>query len=156
MIRRWNNSLPIGKGFRRNREKRTTVVEFARKAGRTATGELALFRELYEEQRGRCAITGEPLLPPADANFYKQGSHILPKGAYGRARLWRCNVVLVLKSEHDRWEAEKNKEKLVEQEPRWKPYAERYAALRLYYNTTDGREEPTLERDGTLALPAPR
>jgi hypothetical protein len=100
-----------------------------------ATGELALFKRLYAEQDGLCAVTGLPLLPPAHEDFYKQGSHILPKGAYPRARLWPDNVVMVLQEQHDLWEKEKNKERLSEAEPRWTEYVDRYYAMRLAYNT---------------------
>ena len=107
------------------------------RAKKKPTGELALFKRLYAEQDGLCAVTGLPLHPPAHEDFHKQGSHILPKGAYPRARLWPDNVVMVLVEQHNLWEREKDKDKLVEIEPRWAEYAQRYFDMRLAYNTDD-------------------
>jgi hypothetical protein len=102
---------------------------------RKVTGERALFVKLYERQGGRCAVTGCLLLPPSHHHFHLQGSHLLPKGSYRRARLWEDNVVMVTASQHALWEVEKNKDKLVQIEPRWAPIVERYHALKLAYNT---------------------
>lgn len=141
----WNSTLRPGKGFKK--PKRETVIEFGRAAGKTllrkewkpkkrkTTGERALFVALYHQCGGVSQLSGLPLLPPDHADFHKQGSHILPKGAYPRYRLLAENIVMVLAGEHDQWESIKDKERLVDVEPRWKPYVERYYALRLKYNT---------------------
>lgn len=125
-----------------------------------ATGELALFVALYHSQKGRCAVTGEPLLPPGHPRFHCQGSHLLPKGSYQLARLWPVNVVMVLPSVHDMWTACGNKDDLREMHPGWPPIVDRYQRLLTYYNTAsldekcnsngplDRPEEGTTQRQG--------
>lgn len=129
----WNSTLRPGKGFGPSKGFKKRAVKL--KPKRRATGELALFRLLYDKQGGLCAITGLPLLPPGHEHFHVQGSHLLPKGGYPRARLWEDNVVMVLTTEHNRWERVKDKARLVDEEPRWAPYVERYHRMKHDYNT---------------------
>lgn len=96
---------------------------------RTPTGERKLMIELYLAQRGRCAISGGELWPPEHPMFHHQGSHILPKGTYPEYRLKPENMVMVRKFYHDQWEAEKDKERLIKIEPRWKPHVDTYNRL---------------------------
>lgn len=148
--RRWNSTLKSGKGFKRGRESRVTVTAGGRAQGRTATGELRLFEELYLEQRGRCAVTGDRLHPPGHPLFHCQGSHLLPKGSYRRARLWRTNVVMILKSMHDIWGNTGNKEDLLVNRHKpfedWRRVVERYFHLQRLYNTTDYNGEELVGR----------
>lgn len=103
---------------------------------REPTGELEVFEWLYEHRaKGVSEISDKPLLPPKHPMFHCQGSHILPKGAYGKYRLLKENIVMVTKEEHDEWEAEKDKEKLVDKNPQWRWVADMYYRLRLKYNT---------------------
>lgn len=55
-----------------------------------ATGELKLFKEIYEEVKGICQVTGRHI-PFNVSNF----SHVLSKGAYPSLRLYRPNIVHV-------------------------------------------------------------
>lgn len=96
---------------------------------RKVTGERKLMEELYKAQDGKCAVSGRDLWPPTHPMFHHQGSHILPKGTYPEDRLREGNIVMVRKFYHDQWEAEKDKEKLVKIEPRWRPHVETYYRL---------------------------
>lgn len=96
---------------------------------RKVTGERKLMEALYEAQGGKCAVSGRDLWPPTHPLFHHQGSHILPKGTYPEDRLLEGNMVMVRKFYHDQWEHEKDKEKLVRIEPRWKPHVETYHRL---------------------------
>lgn len=113
------------------------------KLGRRPTGELKVFEACYERQRGRCAITGDSLLPPGAMMFHAQGSHMLPKGYYRRGRLWHRNVIMILFVQHDKWTNTGDKWELVtgrgpDRTPgdeRWRLFVELYEYLRLCYNT---------------------
>lgn len=142
--RGWNSTLrPVSK-------RRLEVIEHGRAAGKVATGELALFVALYHSQRGRCAVTGEPLLPPGHARFHCQGSHLLPKGSYPKARLWPQNVVMILTGAHDQWGACGNKDDLRDMHAGWGPIVDRYQRLQTFYNTStrDERENGCGPLDG--------
>lgn len=98
------------------------------KPKRKATGERALFVQLWAKCGGKCQITGLPLLPPEHPHFHMQGSHLLPKGRYPDYRLREDNIVMCLKSEHDRWHDEGAERML--NHPQWRPFAERYFRLK--------------------------
>lgn len=102
---------------------------------RKVTGERALFLNIYAEVNGRSEVSGFQLLPPSHPQFHWQFSHILPKGAYGKARLVRENIVACTVAEHEYWENHKDKQRLADEDHLWKPYALRYFRLRLKYNT---------------------
>lgn len=139
--RRWNSTIPIRKA--RPRAQRVTVVSGGRQFGKTATGQLWLFEQLYRAQGGLCAISGEPLVPPGGYLFHCQGSHLLPKGSYRRGLLWPTNTIMILKRFHDLWGNTGNKWDLVngndklQPDERWRPYVERYFHLQTLYNTSD-------------------
>ena len=101
------------------------------KPKRKVTGERELFVQLWAKCGGKCQVTGLPLLPPEHPMFHCQGSHLLPKGHYGKFRLREDNIVMCLKSEHDRW-AEQGPERLLDH-PQWGPFVRRYFELRSEY-----------------------
>lgn len=95
-----------------------------------ATGERALFEELYHKCGGRSEVSGAQLLPPAHALFHAQGSHLLPKGTHPELRLDPQNIVMITTSEHDAWHKNGDKTKLTEIDPRWRNVVERYERLK--------------------------
>jgi len=59
------------------------------------TGELALFKQIYIERKGKCQITGEPI------EFHPISfMHILSKGAYPKYRLNKNNIYMVVADIH--------------------------------------------------------
>jgi len=56
----------------------------------TATGELKLFKEIYEQRNECCEITGQWI--PFNVNNF---AHILGKGAYPSFRLLPENILMV-------------------------------------------------------------
>lgn len=66
---------------------------------KTATGELAMFKEIWDERPHFSEVSGSPI-------FYfdvRCFSHLLPKGAYPRYRLNKDNIVLKTADEHYDW-----------------------------------------------------
>lgn len=59
------------------------------------TGELALFKQIFIERKGKCQITGEKI------EFHPISfMHILSKGAYPRYRLNKDNIYMVIPDIH--------------------------------------------------------
>ena len=63
--------------------------------------EVALGKRLFESRRKRSEISGNPLGYEYDHVF---ASHVLPKGAYPKFRLYHKNIVLMSFDEHRAWE----------------------------------------------------
>ncbi len=83
-------------------------------------------------------VSGLKLLPPEHPEFYKQGSHCLPKGAYPEWRLREENVVMILPSFHDEWPFVKEKDDEFLQRNRaesWIPIVTYFRALREHVYT---------------------
>lgn len=78
---------------------------------RKRTGELDLFRKLYEERGPYSQISGQWV------DFHPAiFSHILGKGAYGRFRLYEKNIVIKTIEEHTMWGEQRHKLKNL---PKW-------------------------------------
>lgn len=60
---------------------------------------IALLKQLWEEQGGRCAVTGEPLIPGATASI----DHAIPKSRGGDSRKENLRWVL-LQVNHIKWD----------------------------------------------------
>lgn len=67
------------------------------------TGELALFREVWNERKHMSEVSGKPLVDTDDRFWISQFSHILPKGLYPEFRLLKENIVLQTALEHKAW-----------------------------------------------------
>lgn len=67
---------------------------------RTPTGELEVFKEIWDERPHICEVSGE-LLKEFDIHMF---SHILSKGAYGKYRLNKDNIKLVSPEIHNEYE----------------------------------------------------
>jgi len=94
-----------------------------------ATGELELFRKLWQERGNRCQITGK-VLEFSVWNFM----HILSKGAYKGYRLNPDNILIVHPKVHDLYD-NSSKEKLLREYPQAAMIYELKDKLRYrYYN----------------------
>lgn len=63
------------------------------------TGELAMFKEIFVERKGICAVTSRPI------TFHPMSfMHILSKGAYPKFRLVKKNIVMVIPEIHDMYD----------------------------------------------------
>lgn len=76
---------------------------------RNATGELGLFKKIWEEREHKSFISGINVEPFDVRNF----AHVLPKGKYPSLRLDRENIVLLTPVEHTLFDqhTEKDREK---------------------------------------------
>ena len=69
---------------------------------RKKTGELDLFKEIWEERPHKSEISNTPI-----PFFHPQHfAHILPKSAYPRYRLEKQNIILLTREEHFRFDHE--------------------------------------------------
>jgi hypothetical protein len=94
------------------------------------SGQLKLFKQLYEASDKRSEISGKPLHPPSHWQFHWQFQHCLPKGLYKRFKLHPENIVLMLPEEHTyvtEHEGEARKD------PMWQNYFERKDQLKKEY-----------------------
>jgi hypothetical protein len=96
---------------------------------RKVTGERELMVQLWAKQKGKCAVTGDTLLPPEHTMFHAQGSHLLPKGTYPEDRLNPMNMVMITVEKHNEWHAAGDKSRLVASDKRWKPVVDLYDML---------------------------
>ena len=97
---------------------------------RKPTGERALMIELWAKQGGRCAVTGERLLPPEHPMFHFQGSHGLNKGTYPEYRLDPRNLFMVTVEKHEEWHAFGDKSGLIAHDKRWEKVVRQVAILK--------------------------
>ena len=72
-----------------------------------ATGELAMFKEIWNERPHESEISGESLYGFDVWNF----AHVLPKGSYGKYRLNKDNIVLMTRDEHHVFDHQTHKAK---------------------------------------------
>lgn len=68
---------------------------------RPATGELALFKEIWSECPHICTHCGKRLLEPLKPIYF---SHIKSKGAYPELRLVKSNIELTCEDCHQKYE----------------------------------------------------
>lgn len=89
------------------------------------TGELAIFKEIYEE-RGPYSQISRQWVDFAPICF----SHVLSKGAYPSFRLYKKNIVIKTAKEHQMWETERHKLKDL---PEWAWFFELEQELKHEY-----------------------
>ena len=77
---------------------KTKLGEPKKKKGKT--GELELFKEIWNERPHICEVDGKPLGAFSVGLF----SHVLTKGAYPGFRLYKKNIVLCRLKWHQQWE----------------------------------------------------
>lgn len=73
---------------------------------RRATGELALFKEIWAERPHICTHCGKRLLEPLKPIYF---SHIKSKGAHPELRLEKSNIELTCEECHQKYEFGKRK-----------------------------------------------
>ena len=118
-----NGSSIQSRGASKNKRKQRPISK-----KRNSTGELILFKEIYEERGPYSQISGEYV----EFNVWCF-SHILPKGNYSRFRLDKRNIIIKTPQEHHAWHTETHKLKLL---PEWKWVFELYEQLKIEYNET--------------------
>ena len=64
------------------------------------TGELKLFKEIWEEREHKSELSGNPLLPYGHFQWHWQFLHILSKGTYPKWKLEKKNIILGTVEEH--------------------------------------------------------
>lgn len=79
---------------------------------RKPTGELALFREIFVEQNGKCWVTGKPVQFHPDCFM-----HVLGKKAYPSFKLYKKNIKFVEEEIHFLYD-NSSKEKLLQHYPK--------------------------------------
>jgi len=93
------------------------------------TGELPMFKELWEERPHISELSGDKLWI-FDINNYH---HLLNKGAYGNFRLFKPNIIMLTRAEH-RLIHDHSFEDLIKMDNRWQKVADRYQQLKEMYN----------------------
>jgi len=97
------------------------------KRKRVATGEMALFKELWEKRNHKCFVTGQPLEFSHMICF-----HILGKGAFPAYRLNPSNIIFVNAQYHMDWHS-MSRDKLLEKDSRWAYVFKLYDLLKKSY-----------------------
>lgn len=84
-----------------NRKPRTNSGGFSlKKTKRKTTGELAVFKEIWEERPHKCELTDEPIRTPTVKNFM----HGWAKGCVKKYRNDKRNIFLVAEWVHDEYD----------------------------------------------------
>lgn len=100
------------------------------KQKRKPTGELDVFKSIWDERPHYSQISGKFLGDNLNVSFF---SHILPKSHYKRFRLNKQNIVLKTEEEHFKWETQSWKLKDLDE---WKWVFDLKQSLKEQYNAT--------------------
>lgn len=97
---------------------------------RKKTGEMEVFKEIWDERPHVSEVSGEPIQFSVWCF-----SHVLGKQAYPSFRLRKDNIVLETKDEHIKWETQKH---LLKDDPKWKFKFDKEQQLKQeYYGKKD-------------------
>tara|TARA_R110000751_G_scaffold291829_1_gene399005 strand:+ start:1805 stop:2257 length:453 start_codon:yes stop_codon:yes gene_type:complete len=103
-----------GKGYckyhqylREDKRKASPIKKSKIKKVYKKTGELQLFKEIWEERTRVCFVSGETLKGFSVQSF----AHILPKGSYPSLRLSKLNIVLLTPENHYKYDHQVDKAK---------------------------------------------
>ncbi len=112
------------KGIKENRVTKITRKPVFLK--RRPTGELNLYKEIWDERPHKSEVSGEPI------PFFHVWcfSHILPKGLYPKYRLNKENIIIKTPKEHYDWGNRRHK---LKDDPNWAPVFELYETLKQQY-----------------------
>ena len=91
------------------------------------TGEMDLFKHLWEARKHRCYVTGRELEFSPSICF-----HILGKGAYPKYRLNPDNIIFVSREYHDDWHS-MTKPELLKKDCDWQKVFDLYDNLKERY-----------------------
>ena len=105
------------------------------KAHKPPTGELELFKKIYESCGGVSVIDGVKLNSPEHPMFHWQFAHVLPKGAYGRFRLDERNILPMTAVQHTQFD---NFRHDIREEPEWAWVFKLEEKLKIEYNDKGG------------------
>jgi len=97
---------------------------------RKATGELDMFKEIWEERDHVSFVSGKKL-KKFDVKMF---AHILSKGAYPAFRLRKDNIVLLTPDEHFLYDMASHK---IKEDPYWAGLYEMKEKLKIEYNQRD-------------------
>lgn len=75
--------------------------EFDKKSLPKSYSESKLFIEIWKERDHFSELTGKKLYPHGTIKWHWQFLHVLPKGAYGKFRFFKYNILLGTPWEHD-------------------------------------------------------
>jgi hypothetical protein len=106
---------------------RTPLKKTPMSRKRKATGEMELFKELWESRKHRCYVTGRELEFSHMICF-----HILGKGAFPSYRLNPSNIIFVNAEYHMDWHS-MSREALMKKDPRWVRVFKLYDSLKHSY-----------------------
>lgn len=95
-----------------------------------STGELQIFKEIWDERLPFSEISGLPLVPPNHFLWHWQFSHILNKKTYNKFRFNKRNIILMTPDEHKMLTEHPE---LLKGRPEWKKYFELYDSLKQEY-----------------------
>ena len=88
------NNYVFGKGYCKNHQ-------YLRKDKKGGTGELAVFKEIWEQSNKCSFLSSAPLAQYENTKyFFSLFAHVLPKKKYPELRLCKDNIVLLTPQEH--------------------------------------------------------
>ena len=95
---KYHQNLRTDEKYKRPRLKKRSSIKISNKP----TGELAMFLEIYEENKDKwvSAISGKPLVHRGGFMFINQFSHLLAKGKFKEYRLKKENIWTITPEEH--------------------------------------------------------
>jgi hypothetical protein len=119
---------PLQEGWQKPSQKPSRKEKPAyRPKERKATGEWAVFMEIWKERGGKSEISGDRIYQPRPINFM----HVLGKGAYPRFRLRKDNIVIGTGDEHYSYDfGDVTK---LRQDKRWSFVFEKFEKLKQEY-----------------------
>lgn len=104
-------------------------VKHIKPKAKTPTGELPVFKQIWNERPHVSELSGEKLYYFDVHNFH----HILTKAAYPKYRLFVDNIILLTKKEHNMVHAYSFSD-LIKMDERWRVIESKYSLLKQMYN----------------------
>ena len=102
------------------------------KAKSKASGQLALFKEIWNEREHISELSGDKISMFDVFCFH----HILTKAAYPKFLLFKSNIVILTRAEH-RMVHDHSFEDLIKKDIRWAEIERRYNILKTMYNNAE-------------------
>ena len=119
--------------MKRMRDKKKNAVKvYSAKPNKKNSGEVEVFKMIWNERNRSCFISGE-CLEKYTNQFHWLFHHILPKSTYPKLRLLKNNIVLLSPENHDKVHR-KAESDLVKEDPKWKEYFELKNKLKIKYS----------------------
>ena len=80
------------------------LEEFISNPPKTSYGQNEMFREIWNERPHFSELSNSPLLYHGHFQWHWQFLHVLPKGSYGKMKLFKGNILLGTPDEHNKQE----------------------------------------------------